>query len=233
MKILKERKILQVIGFLLIMFILLPGFSISKSQEVPKDRLSLWAEEGKRIKKSRIVSILKKFRTGLSIKTHTRLAELIYTESYQNGFDPELILALVVRESSIYNWSQSRVGAMGLMQIRPTTGRAMAKAINIPWKGKKTLFNPHLNIKLGIHYLNKLVDRFEDIEIALTAYNYGPTRIAQRLKNKESLPKAYAHRILATYQRFRELNQTQLVESWDPNEPVQTLGENSFEYMKI
>jgi soluble lytic murein transglycosylase len=161
------------------------------------------------------------------------MAELIYSESYQYGFDPELILALVVKESSIYNWSKSRVGALGLMQIRPTTGRALAKAINIPWNGKKTLFKPHLNIKLGTHYLAKLVDRFGKIEVALTAYNYGPTRVARMLKKDQTLPKAYAHRILGTYQRFKELNQIQLVESWDPNDPVQTWDENGLGYLKV
>jgi len=94
------------------------------------------------VKMDRIYGILKDFKTGLPNHDEQKLAHLIYEESFQYQYDPELILAVIVTESSFYNWSRSRVGAIGLMQIMPTTGFSLAKAGNISWIGNATLFNP-------------------------------------------------------------------------------------------
>ena len=168
------------------------------------------SEEPDDLKMLRIHLVLKNFRTGLSPNMERQLANFIYRESLEYNYDPELILALIMTESSFYNWSKSSAGAIGLMQILPATGRAMAKAKNIPWNGKKTLFNPNLNIKLGTHYLALLHDRFGDLETALTAYNYGPSRVAEMQKRCDRLPQAYASRIMNAYKRFLELNHTEL-----------------------
>ena len=174
------------------------------------DTLTDLAEGTNNMKMVRIHMILKNSRTGLSPHMEAELAKLIYRESLKYNYDPELILALIMTESSFYNWSKSNVGAMGLMQIRPDTGRALARAKNIAWHGKRTLFNPDLNIKLGTHYLATLHDRFGDLETALTAYNYGPSRVAEMQKRCQPLPQAYASRIMNAYKRFLELNHTDL-----------------------
>ena len=168
------------------------------------------SEEPDDMKMLKIHMILKNFKTGLSPNMERQLANFIYRESLEYNYDPELILALIMTESSFYNWSKSSVGAIGLMQIQPATGRALARAKNIPWQGKKTLFNPDLNIKLGTHYLSILHDRFGDLETALTAYNYGPSRVAEMQKRCDRLPQAYAARIMNAYKRFLELNHTEL-----------------------
>ncbi len=154
------------------------------------------------LKHRKIMAILKKYHTGLSKETQVQLAHLIYEESVAYDYDPELILALMAKESSFYNWSKSRKGALGLMQILPATGQALAAAINIPWQGKETLFDPHSNIKLGTHYLSKLHKRFGQLEIALTAYNYGPSRVSKIQARRRVMPKKYASRILSTYKQF-------------------------------
>ncbi|MGH7274369.1 MAG: lytic transglycosylase domain-containing protein [Nitrospiria bacterium] len=163
------------------------------------------------VKMERIHWILKDFRTGLPAVEVQKLAHLIYQESFQYQYDPELILAVIVTESSFYNWSRSRVGAIGLMQIMPTTGFSLAKAGNINWMGIATLFDPYLNIKLGIKYLAMMHDQFDDLEIALTAYNYGPTRVSEMLKRCERLPRDYSQKVLSNYKRFLEL---------EPGDPV-------------
>ena len=163
------------------------------------------------VKMDRIYGILKDFKTGLPNHDEQKLAHLIYEESFQYQYDPELILAVIVTESSFYNWSRSRVGAIGLMQIMPTTGFSLAKAGNISWIGNATLFDPYLNIKLGIRYLAMMHDQFDDLEIALTAYNYGPTRVSEMLKRCERLPRDYSQKVLSKYKRFLEL---------EPGDPV-------------
>ncbi|MFQ5597874.1 MAG: lytic transglycosylase domain-containing protein [Nitrospiria bacterium] len=163
----------------------------------------------KALKLDKILTILKKYKTGLKKEIQAELVELIYQESLAYNYEPELILALVAKESSFYNWSKSRKGALGLMQILPTTGAAIAQAINIPWDGKQTLFDPHTNIKLGTHYLSKLHKRFGQLEVALTAYNYGPARVSRMQTQGVQLPKKYATRILNTYEQFMRINTTE------------------------
>jgi hypothetical protein len=182
-----------------------------------QDGITERSKESPEVKMMKIQMILERLKTGLPLKSKLRLAQLIYQESLQYNYDPELVLAVIITESSFYNWSQSKVGALGLMQILPTTGRDVARAKNMPWHGKKTLFDPHLNIKLGIHYLAELHDRFDSLEVALTAYNYGPTRVAEMQRHGDELPRGYAARIMNIYKRFLELDQS-LAESWNPGE---------------
>ena len=190
----------------------------SDAVQTPKEKLTVSAamatgitqgraggvEESAEMKLMKIQMILERLKTGIPLKSKLRLAQLIYQESLKYNYDPELVLALILTESSFYNWSESSVGALGLMQILPTTARGVAKAKNIPWHGKKTLFDPHLNIKLGIHYLAELHDRFGDLEVALTAYNYGPSRVAEMQKSCNPLPRAYADRVMNIYKRILE-----------------------------
>lgn len=164
-------------------------------------------------KLEKIQRILKGFKTGLPPGQESKVAQLIYEESLEYQYDPELILAVIAAESSFYNWSRSTMGAIGLMQIMPTTGVSLARAHNINWMGNITLFDPYLNIKLGIKYLAMMHDEFGDLQLALTAYNYGPTRVREMLKRCDRLPKEYSRKVMSNYQRFLELNLQPVVES--------------------
>ena len=141
------------------------------------------------------------------------LADLIYEESLSNQYDPELILAVIATESSFYNWSRSRKGAIGLMQIMPATGFSLAQAKKINWQGTVTLFDPYLNVQLGVQYLAMLHHRFPDLAIALTAYNYGPTRVRSLLSRGQQLPLKYARKVLTHYNRFLELDSEHSIQS--------------------
>src|SRR3972149_1779412 len=66
------------------------------------------------------------------------------------------------------------------------------------------LDDPVLNIKLGVFYLNSLKKNFRDLKLALTAYNWGPTEVRNRLQEDEVLPLAYAMKVLSTYQSYRQ-----------------------------
>lgn len=154
-------------------------------------------------REKKILAILSQFRTGLKADEKERLVTFISQESRRYGFEPELIMALISTESSFYNWSSSPNGAIGLMQIIPTTGRELAEINNIVWKGEEEpLFDPFLNIKLGIHYLSMLHLKFKDLELALTAYNYGPGNVRRWIEEGEALPAGYATKVLKYYERF-------------------------------
>lgn len=79
---------------------------------------------------------------------------------------PEALLMAVLKVESNFNPNAvSPKGAMGLMQLMPTTGREM---------GVKNFFDPQENIEAGAKYLGILLKQFHSVELALAAYNAGP-----------------------------------------------------------
>ncbi len=134
-----------------------------------------------------------------------RLSALLVRLGEHYGYDPALIVAVIVTESSFDPRSRSHMGALGLMQILPTTGQSLALETQRPWSGERTLFDPYLNLSLGVRYLAKLQKRFGTLDVALVAYNYGPSRVEEMLRRGEPLPMDYARRVLTRYREFRVL----------------------------
>jgi soluble lytic murein transglycosylase-like protein len=146
-----------------------------------------------------ILEVLERQATGLANVTKEELAEVIYEEAKRYNQDPKLILALIATESEFYNWAVSEKGAKGLMQIMPYVAESLAQDLGIEWSGDRTLFNPYLNIRMGIHYLSQLMIDFKDVRTALTAYNYGPTYVKGLIERKETIPHNYYRRFLTAY----------------------------------
>ena len=146
-----------------------------------------------------ILEVLERQPTGLANVTKEELAEVIYEEATRYNHDPKFILALIFTESEFYNWAVSEKGAKGLMQIMPYVAESLAHELGIEWSGDRTLFNPYLNIRMGIHYLSRLMLDFKDVETALTAYNYGPTYVKSLIGRKERIPHKYYRRFLTVY----------------------------------
>ncbi len=149
-----------------------------------------------------ILEVLERYPTGLANVTKEELAEVIYDEASRHHQDPKFILALIATESEFYNWSVSEKGAKGLMQIMPYVARSLAQELGIEWSGDRTLFNPYLNIRIGIYYLSQLIVDFKDVEVALTAYNYGPTYVKNLIDKKERIPRDYYRRFLSIYRNI-------------------------------
>ena len=148
-----------------------------------------------------VAAFLEGRATGLSPSQIERVSRVVVREADRTGFTPGLIAAMIHVESSGRNFVTSRAGALGLMQVRPETGRAVARRLGIEWLGPQMLFDPEINVHLGIHYLAELYERFGDIEVALAAYNWGPTYIADRKRSRNYIPEAYARRVLRYYER--------------------------------
>jgi len=96
----------------------------------------------------------------------TPYGEIIAAASQAHGVNPMLVRALIQVESKFRPTARSRKGAMGLMQLMPST----AREYNV-----SNPFEPKANIEAGIKHLKTLIDRFgSSIELALAAYNAGP-----------------------------------------------------------
>jgi len=148
--------------------------------------------------KADILKIMSGYNTGLDDDDFKKLPDWIYAQSQRYGYDPLFLTALIQTESSFNNWARSHRGALGLMQIRPATGYAMASETQIEWLGKPTLYDPGSNIALGAYYLNKMVLRFGDLQLGLEAYNRGPSNLARHLSNGNR-PSRYSDKVLKHY----------------------------------
>ena len=137
--------------------------------------------------------------TGLSEKALARLAPVVVAEAERAGFTTGMVLALIEVESHGRVRARSHKNALGLMQILPNTGRALALEAGIDWSGPETLYDPVANVRLGVRYLEQLVDRFGDVPTALAAYNVGPTRVAGLLRDGMPIPRGYARRVLSAW----------------------------------
>ena len=115
-------------------------------------------------------------------------SDKIHENALQQNLNPVILFGLVRRESSFNKDARSPVGAQGLMQIMPKTGRQIAKDLNERRPGKYDLYNPVKNLKYGSYYYQKLLNQFDGhYAIALAAYNAGPNRVKKWLPN-ESIP---------------------------------------------
>lgn len=98
-------------------------------------------------------------------------------EAERNGFDPMFAAGLIRQESTFQADAVSHANAIGLMQILPKTGRLLAKQRKVRYT-RATLFDPNLNIELGMLYISDLVHLTGAPEYAAAAYNAGEDRIA-------------------------------------------------------
>ncbi len=101
----------------------------------------------------------------------------------RNGIDPYLVAAVVRAESGYDSDVVSSAGAVGLMQIMPSTAEWIAQRED--WQGGPAddLTDPALNLELGAFYLAFLIDLFEgDMRSALAAYNAGQGTVATWLE---------------------------------------------------
>ena len=96
--------------------------------------------------------------------------------------DPYLVCGVIFTESGFRPNAKSSVGALGLMQLMPATGLEEAELLEIEGVTEESLTDPALNIRLGCNYLRKLLDEFGTESVALAAYNAGPGRVRQWLK---------------------------------------------------
>jgi soluble lytic murein transglycosylase-like protein len=97
--------------------------------------------------------------------------ELILEHARHHGIRPDLVRAVIQVESGYNPNARSVKGAMGLMQLMPGTAAGL---------GVTRPYDPEQNIRGGVAYLRRLLDRYgDDEELALAAYNAGPEAVGR------------------------------------------------------
>jgi len=162
---------------------ILPKIKIENTSYTPKDNIQ-------RVKVYSQVNL---------VPDHLRVRSMQYFDivlKYSKKYDlaPQLILALIHKESYFNPFAKSYGGALGLMQLMPEHGAREAynflfqKDMILP---ENYFYNPENNIELGTayfhllktRYFNQIKNRVKNEYLSVCAYNWGPTRVNRIVKN--------------------------------------------------
>jgi soluble lytic murein transglycosylase len=107
-------------------------------------------------------------------------SEIISAESTGNRINPYLTAGLIRQESMFEADAISPVGAVGLMQVMPGTGKRLASTMRVRGFDKRMLENPEVNAALGTTFVADLMKQNNRrVALVLAAYNAGPARLAR------------------------------------------------------
>ena len=127
-----------------------------------------------------------------------RYDSVIENAALAAALEPNLLRAVIVVESGFNSRAVSKRGAVGLMQLMPSTASRF---------GVSNPYDPQQNVHAGAHYLKFLMNRFgQDVRLALAAYNAGEDAV---LRNGGQIPpftetRAYVPRVLKIYRMLSD-----------------------------
>ena len=143
---------------------------------------------------------------GLRVLYPIRFVGSLVELSDRQGLAPELVAAVIRAESRFKPEAVSPRGAIGLMQIMPSTGEWIADQLGVTGITTDDLYDPERNMTFGTWYLATLLDRFGNVPTALQAYNAGPTNAELwRSTGEAPFPEtaAYVDRVLQAVPVYR------------------------------
>lgn len=176
------------------------GATALEEIESPTSIIGLREEE---LQEAMLAEMIRDYKTFLTEEQKAQLPGLIIAASNRHGYDPFFVAGLVETESSFNNQAVSPAGARGLLQLLPSTAQAMAAELGVKWQGSETLHDPAVNLDIGLYYLRKLEERFGNLDIALAAYNMGPSLLDQKMATGFRPRGIYSGKVNASYRQFR------------------------------
>ena len=122
----------------------------------------------------------------------------IRSAAVDNGLEPALVTAVIAAESNFDPRAMSNKGAQGLMQLMPATAADL---------GVRDVWDPDQNIRGGTEHLARLLGKYDDVSLALAAYNAGEGTVVRH----GGVPpfqetQQYVKRVLGYYKSYRKLN---------------------------
>lgn len=102
---------------------------------------------------------------------------------------PNFICAMIYTESRFHKDSVSSAGAVGLMQVMPSTGASIAQELGESNYSSNNLLDPDTSIRYGTWYIKGLLDKYDgNSDLAVAAYNAGSGRADAYKDGRGSLP---------------------------------------------
>lgn len=137
----------------------------------------------------------------------------------QYGVDPLLVVAVIREESKFLPQSESHKGAIGLMQLMPSTAKSIADSLGDKSYSEAELLNPEKNIQYGTWYLASLQKVFSNnTTLVIAAYNGGRGHVQEWINSGQIDPKNiqqqdipfketrdYVSRVLKSYNKYISL----------------------------
>ncbi len=170
------------------------------------------------------VTVIAFWACFIVLSGYSKIMKKIYPLKYEDeivkycdyyDLDKYLVFAIVKVESDFNEKAVSSKGAMGLMQITPKTGEYIAK---LNGARHYDLLDGETNISFGCYYVSYLLNRFDNIDTVICAYNAGEGKVSEWLKNSEysedgktikSVPfnetHQYIKKIKKTFQKYKKL----------------------------
>jgi hypothetical protein len=149
-------------------------------------------------------------------QTAIPFGDLIHAKSQKYDVDPALVAAVMETESRFRKNARSQVGAQGLMQLMPKTGR---------WMGARNLYDPDQNVDAGAKYLSYLSRRFDgNLKKTIAAYNAGEGVV----RRYDGVPpyretRSYVNKVMTSYQKHNK--QLKAAYAASPAEPQPVTSE--------
>ena len=143
--------------------------------------------------------------------------ELVEKYSEEYNIDKYLTYSIIKAESNFNENAKSNSNAIGLMQIMEATAIETAEKMNLEVT-EEELFNPEINIKIGLKYFSELLSEYNNYQVAIVAYNAGIGNVDKWVKegiidldgnNLENVPfpetNNYLRKIVRDYKIYKEL----------------------------
>lgn len=148
-----------------------------------------------------------------------------YVEKYAKEYelDPLLIYSIIKAESNFKNDAKSNSNAIGLMQVMLSTAQEMGEDLELEEITEEKLCEPEINIRIGTRYFKTLLEKYNNYNLAIIAYNAGMGNldswieqeiIDEQGENIENIPfpetKNYVKKILQNYKIYQQIYEEEI-----------------------
>lgn len=143
---------------------------------------------------------------NLNDNDYNMLAREVKKAARKYDVDPMLILSVITVESSFDKDAVSSRGAIGLMQLMPSTAKHLCSEMGLS-DSRCKVGDVRTNILIGTYYLSKLSSKYNNnMKHYLAAYNCGPSEIDRMLNGNSKVPTTFYSRIMKIYQKLAYKN---------------------------
>ena len=148
------------------------------------------------------------------IRYPLRYQTVVRTHAKNYGLDPAFVAAVIYSESKFDAHARSAAGALGLMQLTPTTAMGIATHTGGSAFRVSDLDDPEINIRYGAWYLRHLFRKYHDERLVLAAYNAGQGNVDTWISKGQSIQfpetNAYVERVEDLKEVYRHAYPTEL-----------------------
>ncbi len=134
-----------------------------------------------------------------------RYATIVRVHAHENRLDPALLAAVIESESKFNPNARSSAGAVGLMQLTPSTAKGIAVYTGGTRFRVSDLTDPDINVRYGAWYLRHLLDKYGDERLALAAYNAGQENVDRWQAKHEGIQFAETRDYVARVERLKKI----------------------------